>query len=490
MKRLLRVAFFLAAGLFTAASANATTYYIDFVGGSNSNNGTSKTSPWKHAPGMVGCVATCGTTPRPGDRFIFKGGVTWPNAVFTWVWTWSGTAANRIYIGVDATWFTGASWARPILDSELLVAGTNNTIFSSLGDYVTFDNFELKNFGLKLPDAGGTNTIWGPNNRVGNVISNCYFHNWVEVPNTPAADLITLVGATTQGVENDFTVEDCTFDGFETPLAQADPNCTGACQGSARAINGTVHTIRRNIFRNIANGVVANTRLVHNNLFEKIRDSTASDAHENAFESLGEFGATALIYNNVIRTVKAGVTFWVNPDLNHTTKVFNNVIVDTTAGNVFNVGDNNFGPPIPPKGFAEIYNNTIECGPDSNPTNQCMTLGSASLQLASAIVKNNHCITADSNGCTRVINVGTMVESNNIEQTKAQANAQGYTLANLFTPASVLFARATIGRAQDLSSLNIPQLQQDIRGQQRSPGKWDTGTYQVPQPPGNLRTGN
>lgn len=53
------------------------TYYVDFVGGSNANVGTSKAAPWKLAPGMPGFAAWF-YKHAAGDRFIFKGGVTWP----------------------------------------------------------------------------------------------------------------------------------------------------------------------------------------------------------------------------------------------------------------------------------------------------------------------------------------------------------------------------------------------------------------------------
>src|SRR4029077_14620960 len=53
------------------------TYYIA-ANGSDSNNGTSKTTPWLHAPGMANCTGTCAsTTPQPGDSFIFRGGDIW-----------------------------------------------------------------------------------------------------------------------------------------------------------------------------------------------------------------------------------------------------------------------------------------------------------------------------------------------------------------------------------------------------------------------------
>jgi hypothetical protein len=71
-----------------ALAATASTYYIDYAGGSDSNNGTAKTTPWQHLPGMPGCQAQCASaSPGPGDQFILKGGVTWPNSSLGWEWT-------------------------------------------------------------------------------------------------------------------------------------------------------------------------------------------------------------------------------------------------------------------------------------------------------------------------------------------------------------------------------------------------------------------
>lgn len=58
----------------------AATYYIDFNGGNDLNNGTSHTSPWKRAPGMNGFVGSC--SHQAGDHFIFKGSVTWQASAF------------------------------------------------------------------------------------------------------------------------------------------------------------------------------------------------------------------------------------------------------------------------------------------------------------------------------------------------------------------------------------------------------------------------
>src|SRR6266550_2360085 len=116
-----------------AGRASATTYYIA-ANGSDSNSGTSKTTPWLHAPGMPSCIGVCAsTTPKPGDSFLFRGGDTWHRSASIsggndvtmsgqWTWSWSGTptscayptsTSTCIYIGVDTTWFSGSSFARP-----------------------------------------------------------------------------------------------------------------------------------------------------------------------------------------------------------------------------------------------------------------------------------------------------------------------------------------------------------------------------------------
>ena len=110
--------------LALSVAASATTYYIDYAAGSDSNSGTSTAAPWQHMSGMHGCIANCAkTTPKAGDSIILKGGVTWPNAAFPILWSWSGTSTSDIYIGVDQTWYAGSSWTRPIFDAQDQVIG-------------------------------------------------------------------------------------------------------------------------------------------------------------------------------------------------------------------------------------------------------------------------------------------------------------------------------------------------------------------------------
>lgn len=55
----------------------ATTYYVDWENGSDTNNGTTTGTPWKRVPGMATATGIANATVLvPGDVVAFKGGVT------------------------------------------------------------------------------------------------------------------------------------------------------------------------------------------------------------------------------------------------------------------------------------------------------------------------------------------------------------------------------------------------------------------------------
>lgn len=130
------------------------TYYIDFASGSDANVATSKSSPWKYAPGMTGYTNT-GYVHSAGDQFIFKGGVTWDSTIFNWKISNSGSSGNADYYGVDQTWFSGASWTQPIFDGGGTVAQANTAAILVTGSYVTLDNIKIQNLGQAYTYNGG-----------------------------------------------------------------------------------------------------------------------------------------------------------------------------------------------------------------------------------------------------------------------------------------------------------------------------------------------
>jgi len=133
---------------FTSLSSlGVTSCYYVAANGSDSNNGTTESTPWLHAPGMVNCSANCaaltpgGASPPAGTGFIFRGGDTWhfgittdsagqPASGSSMSWNnnnvqWGGTAAHPLYVGYDPTWFTGGSFVRPIFTGDNPICNVN-----------------------------------------------------------------------------------------------------------------------------------------------------------------------------------------------------------------------------------------------------------------------------------------------------------------------------------------------------------------------------
>jgi hypothetical protein len=132
----------------------AATYYVDYIGGTDNNNGTATSSPFKHCPGDDNAIGTAASTTLAGDDIvIFKGGVIYAGSVDL---DWSGTSGHVItYDGNSAgTWGTG----KAIIQG----AGYNGGVgvdeeygfkASASRNYIAIQNFEIRGFG-----GGAVNT--------------------------------------------------------------------------------------------------------------------------------------------------------------------------------------------------------------------------------------------------------------------------------------------------------------------------------------------
>ncbi len=201
---LLPSALALLAPFFTASSTFATTFYVS-NGGSDSNNGTSKTTPWAHVPGMASATGTAGSySAVPGDTFILRGCDVWYNSNFPMALSRGGSSGNPVTITVDQTWYNTTScpstWNRPIFDaitssgssapmeingsggqSSGCVGGNGNYFVAFTASYITLSWVEMRNL-YYANDA--QNTCWAGNGwwRADSVdyitVSNSYEHAW------------------------------------------------------------------------------------------------------------------------------------------------------------------------------------------------------------------------------------------------------------------------------------------------------------------------
>jgi len=150
-------------------NALAATYYIDFSAGADSQNGTSKSTSWKHNPYMSGWTGSYSHT--AGDRFIFKGGVTWDSTNWRMQPTSGGTTGTYDYYGVDKTWYTGSSWTRPVFDGASAPILPNGHMIQLEAGWIEFDNIEMRN----ITSATGAQFI--AVDAVSNIlVTNCWLH--------------------------------------------------------------------------------------------------------------------------------------------------------------------------------------------------------------------------------------------------------------------------------------------------------------------------
>ncbi len=153
--------------LLFASTAWASTYYIDYDNGNDSNNGLSKSVPWKHQPYMKGFTGSY--VHQAGDIFVFKGGVTWAysaaDPVFPMIIKTGGATGNPDQYTVDKTWFAGTSYTPPVFDGcqtaeGLNVCGLNGAATLGKNSWLISDNngqYSVSNIiinGLQLQDIG------------------------------------------------------------------------------------------------------------------------------------------------------------------------------------------------------------------------------------------------------------------------------------------------------------------------------------------------
>lgn len=128
--------------IFSHSPVFSATYYVDYVAGSDTNNGTATGTPFKHCPGDSNATNTAAsTTFAAGDIIKFKGGVTY---LGSFTMSWSGDTGNSItYDGNHSVdWGVG----RAIIDGQ-------NVTNIKLIDGANADHIVIKGFGLTR--AGG-----------------------------------------------------------------------------------------------------------------------------------------------------------------------------------------------------------------------------------------------------------------------------------------------------------------------------------------------
>jgi hypothetical protein len=143
-------------------------YFVDFGAGSDTADGKSQATAFKHAPGDANATgAAKATTLAPGDVVLLKGGVVYQGTITI---TASGTAQSPIVLegGPQQHWGTGMA----IVDGQDMRAlgiGLQNA------SYVVVEGFEVRNFD-KSQSSTGIDVQGGSSDQVvGNRLHDIYY---------------------------------------------------------------------------------------------------------------------------------------------------------------------------------------------------------------------------------------------------------------------------------------------------------------------------
>jgi len=169
MNRILAIAI---VSLILAVYIYPDTYFIDYNSGNDSNDGRTKTMPWKRCPGMVGFSGSY--SHQAGDIFIFRGGVRWPASVLPLSISYSGSSGARDEYRSDPTWYAGAAFEQPLLDAE---GSETQLLVAHQRSYFKVEGLEFLGYGTAGVGNNGRGIEWDG-------VSNATFANCVVAPNS------------------------------------------------------------------------------------------------------------------------------------------------------------------------------------------------------------------------------------------------------------------------------------------------------------------
>jgi hypothetical protein len=439
MQRFLSVSLFVSV-LAAAGPATAATFYVSSTG-SDANTATqaqSKSTPWAHLPCMANATGIARAyVPVEGDRFIFKGGETWPRNSFPCTWSGSGTSANGIYIGVDASWFAGATWVRPVLDAGgAPITSTRNVMLDlRSADYITIDNLEFTGFQAATWTISGECAMIQTAGAQNITIDHIYVRNFA-IDQASDTNCTAVQGATSPPYAGNSVVQNSVFAG------------SGSSFGAAVRCFGTVkNTVVRDMVGMITlcgHGEVSGN-LLYNCGYPSF-PAGAVNAHSGAIQVTGADGAFS-IHDNVIHDTgrdangnECEAALLGNPG--ETDYVWNNIS--------YNIQGNSWGltPNASPGVAAYFWNNTMVGGLDGSA--YCIRQVHSGT-YSSIQIRNNHCIT------TGILADPTLTASVklvnfNLVQTPAVAASQGYTASQRFAFSPTVASQPTVGTGVNLTS--------------------------------------
>jgi hypothetical protein len=273
------------------------TYYVDFAAGSDSNNGTATSTPWKHSPGSIApeaATANAAITPAAGDVIVFKGGVSYNGQI-----TVNGTGTSS---GARLTFISGPRHSSNWGTGKAIIDGQNSYKFGFLVSgkaWVDIEGFEIKNQGAPTADAAGVDYEANiPGTCDNNRVRYCTIH---DINKTGGSYIIGY------GIENN---HGNTHIYEYNEIYNVSDKCIELYGGGGRGTNDSNAIIRYNLLHHSLVHLVvliSDSAEVYGNIMWEAHDGSYSGAPNPGYALKVDQGSSNKVYNNIIYNVSSGL---------------------------------------------------------------------------------------------------------------------------------------------------------------------------------------
>lgn len=445
--------------------AQAATYYIDYDGGSDSNDGLTTGTAFQHGPFMKSATGNSASARGNNNTYIYKGGVTWTVTNFQMLITRSNTVHRS-----DESWYSGGSYARPVFDFQRTIvidaSGQSNNyraagiLLSGVGSTnvsgTLLADLELKEYRGRRNNGTGddyTGTFavcmrGGDSGQLNGItLSNLYIHDWMMSNPT--------VAGTDSGENGAIGSKDLTGSAPMQNLLVI--NCHLHTENETDKVGKAIDvfgTFFSNNVHHVAQSFMGSGTVVSNFFWNTGMPAADPDAHENTFYNQG----ISKVYNNVFSNFFSAGAY----DNSGCFRTGSSTHYDTNTGagctiyrnNIFIANSGAFGAPLDmdfqnlsggtPAGVtntAVIAINNIFVRPANNlPAINCSSqVQRPGQKLGLLWLANNHVINLNGSSVVQLFTdsvIEPIISFNQLTQTVATASSYGYTLANLYAPTS------------------------------------------------------
>lgn len=464
----------------TLASLGVTSCYYVGASGSDSNAGTTEAAPFLHIPGTpkftgkasigagVGVIVQGGYVAHFGNSSVATSTGGMLNI------TTGGSSGSPVYYGVDPTWFTGSSFARPMLsgDNPLSTSFVSACTYdnssppqwvniASSASYVILDGFESS--GLCWA-SGEPNIIYSTTSSKYVYVERWYHHGWTTVStSTDSAYFWWDRGSGT--ADNDIIALNV-VDGNDSSAAVTGSsschwNSTNPCFSGGAMYEGA-YIVWGNVLQHVSNvAVTTNNYKWHDNFVNNLSNSYQNNGqHTNCNNEVSNVsGNNNYFYNNVTTNVFATECYYLATSSGSTLYGFNNVfwgdmnyLADSAPSNCVFFNNTSSGTQT-----AYWTNNTVDysggngggCKVQFAPNNSPLLAFDGTGYFA-----NTDAIGYSTFSSLYQINSGATAtvdnEGGEVYETESAANAQGYTTTDNYAPTSA--SGATHAAGTNLSS--------------------------------------